>query len=54
MRLFFQFNVTCVDLDMKVIEIAKRWFDFVEDDHLKVINEDGIMVMKDAVANGKT
>lgn len=39
---FFQLSIEVVELDPCIAEIAKSWFEFKDDERMKVIIEDGL------------
>ena len=48
----FQISVDAVDIDSAVVKIAKDWFEFREDETMKVHIADGIEYVKNLVKQG--
>lgn len=45
--------ITAVDIDPVILEVATKYFDFKQDDRMKVIIEDGIEYFKSVVSKGE-
>ncbi|KAK0087112.1 hypothetical protein PV326_005290 [Microctonus aethiopoides] len=51
---FPKLKVTAVEIDESIRQLAKEWFNFIEDERSKVEIADGIKFMEDSMRNGKT
>ncbi|XP_026827541.1 methyltransferase-like protein 13, partial [Ooceraea biroi] len=52
-RCFPKLRITAVEIDYAILTVAKRCFNFVTNDRVKVEIADGIQFVKDAATNGK-
>ncbi|CDW53405.1 Spermine synth domain containing protein [Trichuris trichiura] len=46
-------NIVAVEIDPTIIEVAKRWFSFVEDEKLRVVVSDGVKYIREACRTGE-
>ncbi|KHJ40836.1 UTP--glucose-1-phosphate uridylyltransferase [Trichuris suis] len=46
-------NIVAVEIDPTIIEVAKRWFSFVEDEKLRVVINDGVKYIREACRTGE-
>lgn len=46
-------NITVVEIDQKMYEVAVKWFDLEEDNRQRVIIMDGVTFLKNALKEGK-
>ncbi|PIO67040.1 hypothetical protein TELCIR_11225 [Teladorsagia circumcincta] len=49
---FPNLNITVIELDPKMLEIAQKWYGFEMDESHRVIIDDGMAFIKKAVENG--
>ncbi|KAK6017456.1 hypothetical protein OSTOST_17025 [Ostertagia ostertagi] len=45
-------NITVLEIEPKMVEIAQKWFDLVLDDLQRVITMDGVEFLKEAAKEG--
>ncbi|VDL85042.1 unnamed protein product [Nippostrongylus brasiliensis] len=51
-HMYPKINVTAVEIEPKMLEIATKWFGLVQDERHRVIIEDGVKFLRRAVENG--
>ncbi|VDK50157.1 unnamed protein product, partial [Cylicostephanus goldi] len=48
-----QMNITVVEISRQVVNMARKWFGLVEDDHHRVVVSDGVTFIAEAVRKGE-
>ncbi|CAJ0595278.1 unnamed protein product [Cylicocyclus nassatus] len=51
-QIFPQMSLTAVEIDGQMINVARKWFGLLEDDHQRVIKADGVTFLADSVKKG--
>ncbi|VDO91458.1 unnamed protein product [Heligmosomoides polygyrus] len=52
-HMYPKMNITVVEIDQKMYEVAVKWFDLEEDNRQRVIIMDGVTFLKNALKEGQ-